>query len=533
MSNSLLGLIDIVIIVLFLLLIAIIKVKSGKSVRTGEDLFLAGRSLGWVAIGFSLFASNISSTTLIGLSGQAYSSGLSVSNYEWMAAVVLIFFVLFFIPAYYRSKVMTVPELLEKRFDRRARVYFSVLTLFANIVIDTAGTLFAGAVVFQVLIGLLFPGLAANTSLIFYGSVIVLAFVSGFTATGGFKAVAYTDIAQAVILLVGSTVLTYMVFDQIGFSWERVTAETPPEMLSIIQPLNDPDLPWLGTLIGVPVLGFYFWCTNQFIAQRFLAAKDVNNARWGGLFAGLLKLPVLLIMVLPGLMARIIFPDIENGDSVYPTMIIELLPTGLLGLVLAGLIAAIMSSLDSTLLSASTLITMDFITPRYPHLRPEQVKRIGRWAIIFFIVLSAAWTPVISHYSRLFEYLQSALAYIVPPVVAIVILGFFWKRGNGTGAFWTLVGGHVFSLTLFLLNQLGVISIHFTILAGLLLAFSSILFVVVSLLGKEPMKEKLSHFFYQKGDISLETSNHHWYKDYRYLSAGLALLTIILVVSFW
>lgn len=533
MSNVSLSYWDIAIILFTLVIVVVIKTWASRKIESGEDLFLAGRSLGWLAIGFSLFASNISSTTLIGLSSQAYSNGISVSNYEWMATVVLVFFAIFFIPKYLRSRITTIPELLEKRFDSRSRKYFSALTILTNIIVDTAGSLFAGGLVIKLLFQIFFPDIAVDQDLILYGSIFCLAFVSGFTATGGLGAVAYTDIAQAVILLIGSGVITYMAFSGVNFSWDQIVSITSPDKLSLIRPIDDPTLPWLGTLVGVPILGFYFWCTNQFIVQRVLAAKNIRHARWGALFGGLLKLPVLFIMVLPGIIAGILYPNLANPDLVFPTMITKLLPVGLLGLVLAGLIAAIMSSIDSTLISASTLVTMDFLVPHYPNLKPEQIKRIGRWAIILFMVFAATWAPIINQFEGIFQYLQYALAYIVPPVVVIVIIGFFWKRGNGTGAFFALLGGHGVSILILVLEKMEMVQIHFTIMAGILFLVSSLIFMVVSLVTELPKKENIDLFSFEKKDIYPVDKNRVWYEDYRVHSFILIGLTLLIVVLFW
>lgn len=512
---------DVVIIAVYLVVVLYIGARLAKRTKTGEDLFLAGRRLTWWAIGFSLFASNISSTTLIGLSGAAYEGGLFVSNYEWMATVVLVFFVLFIAPVFIKNRIATAPEFLEKRFDRRSRVYFSGLTIFTNIVVDTAGSLFAGALVLM----LFFPGLDL------YTTCIALALVAGvYTAAGGLLAVVYTDVLQAIVLLIGSVVLGVLMFGEIDFSWARLQAETPPEMLSVIRPLDDPNLPWLGTLIGVPVLGFYFWCTNQFIVQRVLGARDLNQARWGSLLGGLLKLPVLFIMVLPGVMARLVFPDLEVGDAVFPTMVSHLLPAGLTGLVLAGLLAAIMSSIDSTLNSASTLVTLDFVKPWRPGLSPEREAWIGRIAVGVFMVLAALWAPQIANFAGLFHYLQQALSYIVPPVAALFILGVLWWRGTARAAFFTLLGGHAVSIAVFVLQQVEVLpSLHFTIVAGILFGLSCGLFVLISLLDEAPDRAEVRAL--TERDQGPRPKS--WWKDYRVHSAVLLALTAALVIAFW
>ena len=304
---------DSVIVGVYFILVMALGLWVSRRTKGGEDLFLAGRRLGWFSIGMSLFASNISSTTIIGLAGAAYAWGIAVSNYEWAASLVLIVFCFTLLPLYLRSRVSTVPEFLEKRYSKSCRKYFAGLTLFNNIIIDTAGGLFAGAMVIQTF----YP------SVDLYTACIVLAVFGGiYTAAGGLAAVVYTDVLQATILLFGCSFVAYLCWQQIGGDWSIVQQTVSAKHLSVILPADDPDLPWTGTLIGVPILGFYFWCTNQFITQRVLGAKSVNDARWGALFAGLLKLPVLFIMVIPGTMALVFLPDLATGDLVFPIIIV-------------------------------------------------------------------------------------------------------------------------------------------------------------------------------------------------------------------
>lgn len=515
--------IDLSIIALYFAVVLFIGFRVAGETKTIEDIAVAGRRLGWLPVGLSLFASNISSTTLIGLAGAAYVWGIAVANYEWMAALILVFFAIFFIPYYQRSRILTVPELLERRFDRRSRLYFSGLTLVSNIVVDTAGSLFAGAVVLQ----LFFPDLDIVTT------CIVLALVAGlYTAAGGLRAVVYTDMIQAVVLFMGSCALSYFTFEKVGFSWESLTAATAPEKLSLMLPLDDPNLPWLGTLIGVPVLGFYFWCTNQFIVQRVLGARSVDHARWGAMLAGLLKLTVLFIMVLPGVAAAVFLPDLENGDQVFPTLVIELLPIGLTGLVLAGLVAAIMSSIDSTLNSAATLLTLDFIKPRYPTMTPETTARVGRIAIGFFMILAASFAPIIGGFQGLFHYLQTALAFLVPPVVTLFVLGLFWRRASATGAIVSLGATHAVSAMLFALYFTETLRLHFTIVAGILFLISCVIFVVASLLSAPPSDEQIEVFTYRRSMLRGDDKQPLW-RDYRLHAAVLVALTAALVIGFW
>ncbi len=518
--------IDLSIIVIYFFIVLGIGLWIGRNTKGGEDLFLAGRSLGWVAIGFSLFASNISSTTLIGLVGSAYETGLAVSNYEWMATVVLVFFVFFFVPIFLKSGISTIPEWLERRYSRGSRLYFSGTTIIANVLVDTAGSLYAGAVVLQAF----FPGLEL------WYTCLGLAIVAGvYTAAGGLAAVVYTDVIQAVVLLLGSCLITYFVFahPSIDFSWTALTSQLDEGLFSIVNPthhpISDPNLPWLGTLVGVPILGFYFWVTNQYIVQRVLGAKSVDHARWGALLGGLLKLPVLFIMVLPGLAAKLIFPDVPVGDAVFPTLVTELLPVGVIGLVMAGLIAAIMSSIDSTLNSASALVTLDFVKPRNPSMSEADVAKVGRITMAIIMVFAAFWAPQIAHFGGLFKYLQEVLAFMVPPVTVLFLLGAFRKGGTGKSALATLIGGHGVSVLLFLGMQTGSLpKIHFTLVAGVVFAISAVIYMVTQGWGTARSDSEIE-------DLMVQDSSppQPGWKSYKLQSAILLVLTAALVIGFY
>jgi len=512
---------DYAVIGAYFALVLYIGLRLARRTHTGEDLFLAGRRLGWAPIGLSLFASNISSTTLVGLSGAAYVWGIAVSNYEWMAAFILIFFAIFFIPCYLNARISTVPEFLERRFDRRSRRYFSALTLFSNVVVDTAGTLFAGAMVLTLFV----PQLDLTSA------CLLLAIVAGvYTAAGGLAAVVYTDVLQAVVLLFGASLVSFLSFAELDFSWSRIVAATPPEKLSLLLPLDDPNLLWLGTLVGVPILGFYFWCTNQFIVQRILGARSIADARWGALFAGFLKLPVLYLMVFPGVMAGVFLPGLEHGDRVFPALVSTLLPAGLVGLVIAGLLAAIMSSIDSTLNSASTLLTMDFLQPGQRGWSARRTAWVGRCCILGFMALAVLIAPLVENFAGLFHYLQSALAYLVPPVVVVFLCGMFWRRASATGAILTLAGGHLASALLFLLSLLDILELHFTLVAGVLALFSIAIMLSCSRLGSAPDSTQVSEFTFRR-DRTLPAAGLARWQDYRLHSAVLALLAIALVCA--
>jgi len=519
---------DVIIIGIYVLFVVGIGIYFARKHEDAEDYFLAGRSMTWPLIGASLYASNISSTTLVGLSGSAYGTGISVFNYEWMAAVVLVFFAVFVLPFYLRSKLYTMPQFLEVRYDGRSRTYFSLITLIGNVIIDTSASLYSGAL----LIKMMWPELPM------WQTVSILALLAGgYTVMGGLKAVIITDAVQAVLLQIGAIVIAVVAFIKIGGNFDAVREVTGPEMLSLIRPASDPTMPWTGLVLGVPLLGFYYWCTNQYMVQRVLSAKSTQHGRLGALFAGSLKLPVLFIMVLPGAMARVLYPNLQNADMVYPTMMFDMLPVGLLGLVMAGFFAALMSQLDSTLNAASTLVTMDFVKRWKPEMTSEKLMKVGRWVTFVFMIFAAAWAPQITKFGGLFQYLQNVLSYLTPPVIAVFLLGLFWKRANAQGAFVSLISGLVISIFFLVGNVTGFLpQIHFLHVAFILTVFSGAIHVVVSLMTAPPPSEKIEGTIWSKVFFKKETEELKgipWYYNYRIISVILLVSTAVLVAWWW
>ena len=516
--------IDIAIVIGYFVVVLIIGLVISRTTKTGEDLFLGGRSFGWGLIGLSLFASNISSSTIIGLSGAAYTTGIVNSVYEWMSGIPLIIAALIFVPLYLKNRITTIPEFLEKRFDRRSQLIFSGISVFTTIMVDTAGALYAGSLVLQ----FFFP------SLPLWQTAVFLALVAGtYTIFGGLKAVVYTDALQAIILIVGCTVLTVMVFGKLDYSWATVLASVPEDHFSIVRPINDPGVPWPGLIVGVPLLGFWYWSTNQYIVQRILGARSIDHARWGVILAGFLKVIPLFIMVIPGAMAVSLYPGLENGDSVFPMLVTEILPIGMVGLVLAGLVSAILSSVDSALNSSSTLIVIDFIKPNNPDLKEETIAKYGRITTFVLMFIAALWAPQIQNFSGLWDYMQQMFSIIVPPIAVIFLIGVFFKRGNGDGAFWTLVIGIALGILLFILTEMDLWNIHFTINVGILFVLSTVVFIAVSLMTEPPLPEKIEGLTYQKDLISSGTENRVWYKNYLIQIVLLIVLIGSIFVWLW
>jgi solute:Na+ symporter, SSS family len=520
---------------------------ASRGQTTTSDYFLAARSSTWPTIGLALIASNISSGTLVGLAGAAYATGISVFNYEWMASLVLAAYCVFVLPAVLASKVYTMPEFLERRFSPAMRLYFSGLTIFLNIIVDTASALFAGALVFS----LIFPDVPL------WQIAAVIAVSAGiYTALGGLKAVMLTEVIQAVLLLGASVFIAVFAFDAAG-GWDKVMSSVDPAKLSLIRPNDDPGVPWIGLITGVPLLGFYFWCTNQFMAQRVLSAKSLEHGRWGALFAGLLKLPILYLMVLPGTAAILLYPELKSGDEVYPRLVFDLLPTGLVGLVIAGFLAAIMSSIASTFNSASTLVTMDFARRFAPGMGEAALVRLGRITTLIFMVLAVAWVPVIENFATsLWAYLQAVLGYTVPPVVAMFALGLFWRRANATGAMWGLTAGLAAGVTAFvsnviiasLMKETGVMpgwvpsglggfvtwlqSIHFLVVATLLFLISLVAVIIGSLTAPAPAAADVEPLMWHKRDYDAETAvlkARPVWQNYRVQAVALLAVTAALV----
>jgi len=569
-----LGTLDIVVIVVYLVGIIIYGISKSKR-SSSEDYFLGGRTMTWPIVGIALFSANISSSTLVGLASDGFQTNVNVYNYEWYAVVILIFFSIFFLPFYLKSGVYTMPEFLQKRYDKRSRYYFSLITIIGNVMVDTAAGLYVGSIVLK----LLFP--ETSSTLI----IIILAIAAAaYTIPGGLNSVIQTEVIQAILLIIGSCLLTYFAFEELGGGWQammegldgmlaagevnfgdrvaegKYVPQTADDVFSLVRPNNDEFMPWWGLISGVALLGFYFWANNQFMVQRVLGAKDLNHGRWGALFAGFLKLPVIFIMVVPGVLALLLFNNLDISglnyplatggmcnnladcpNLTYPVLLFQLLPTGVLGLVVAGLLAAMMSSVSATFNSASTLITMDFIREFKPELTSKQLVRSGQIATLVLVILASAWVPFIERVSdSLWGYLQLVIAFTSPPVVSAFILGLFWKRANANGAFWSLIFGGIFALFMILSISFDIWpylnDFHFLAKANILFLISVIIHVVVSLSTGKPEAEKVAEYTYKKELFTSETEELKalpWYKNYRYLAVILLLLTTLIVVWFW
>ncbi|MEO0403655.1 MAG: sodium:solute symporter, partial [Bacteroidota bacterium] len=444
-------------------LVAFFVTKKERKEKNSSNYFLGGQSASWFVIGASLFASNIGSEHLIGLSGSGARGDFVNGQFELLAALILLLLGWFFVPYYMRSGVYTMPEFLEKRFSKSARNYLSVVSVIAYILTKISVTIFAGALVFDQLLGVDF----------WVGAGLVVIFTGVYTIFGGLKAVVYTDMVQMFVLTAGSIALIYFGLDALG-GWDMVTeaiethgGESKDNYLNLWRSNEDSSYPWTGIMFGAPILGVWYWCTDQFIVQRVLAAKDQSHARKGTIFAGFLKILPIFLFVLPGVIAFALHQQDgkllldSNGvltpDSALPAMVVTYLPSGIKGLVAAGLLAALMSSLSSVFNSCSTLVTFDYFKVRNPEANEKTLVRFGQWATVALVIVGLLWIPIMASQVQsdgLFKYLQSVQAYISPPIAAAFIFGLLWKRLNAKGAMWALWSGFIIGMIRFALEIL-------------------------------------------------------------------------------
>ncbi|UAB83165.1 sodium/solute symporter [Zunongwangia sp. SCSIO 43204] len=539
--------IDFTVLLAYILFIIWWALKNGKT-ENSDDYFLAGRNLSWPMVGLSLFAASVSSSTLMGHSGEGFISGIAVFNYNWISVLVLAFFATFFLPFYIRSGIFTMPEFLERRFDGRSRTYFSFITIIGNVFLDAAATLYTGALIIK----MIFP----EAEIVWI--IIGMAAVAGsYTIIGGLSSAINADMIQATILIIGSGLLFFFALKNIG-GWETfVERFNDGFWLKLTRPLDDPTVPWLGMWVGIPILGFYFWANNQVMVQRVLSAKSVDHGRKGVLLVGFLYLLTIFIFIIPGLIARgIDLYGVENlphkiisgsvlkqeyginTDQVYPRLILELLPIGLIGIILSAMISALTSTLSATLSSVSTLFTMDFYSKIDKNASSKKKVRVGQITAVITLVIAVIWAPYIRDFDSLIAYYQEIVSYLAPPIVGTFFLGLFWKRANGTGAIIGLFSGLLVAATLMIMKYIlnFELELHFLLLAPILLILSLIITVVVSLSTQPPSEEKIKDNTWTVQiwrDETKEMKGVVWYKNYRFQVVVLILACFGMYAAFF
>lgn len=474
---------DLFVLGAYFVLIFGIGFSFARKNRSSQEYFLADRNVGWFAIGTSLFATNISSEHFIGLAGSGATTGLAVGHFEWLAVFMVLTLGWVFTPFYLRSAVFTMPEFLERRYGPACRWYLTTISVLAYIFTKISVSLYAGSLLLETLLGW-----------DFYTSAVVMVLATGvYTVAGGLAAVIYTELVQAIILLGGAIVLTLLGLREVG-GWQALQGRVPVDFFSMIRPMSHPDFPWTGIFFGAPILGLWYWCTDQAMVQRVLGARSESQARGGTMLAAFLKITPVFVLVLPGIIARALYSDV-NGDNAYPLLVLRLLPSGLTGLMVAALMAALMSSLAATFNSSSTLVTFDVYRKLKPQATEAQLVRVGQLATVIMVVLGILWVPFIRGLSsQVFVYLQSVSAYISPPIAVVFLFGVFWPRANTAGAVAALASGAVLGAARFILEVLKArpfvsespalsyfVAINFLHFAVFLFLIATVLLVAVSL----------------------------------------------------
>lgn len=568
----------IVIAAYFLLIAGIVVWVAKKQKKTSDGYFLAGRELGWFIIGASIFASNIGSEHLVGLAASGTTDGVAMAHYELHAWCLLVL-AWVMVPFYMRSRIFTMPEFLERRFSPAARTVLSVISLVAYILTKIAVGIFAGGVVFSVLMPeLKFGGLDS----FWIGSFVVVVITGLYTIVGGMRAVAYTEAIQTIVLIIGSALVTIFGLQALG-GWDVLRATVPSEMFNLWKPLvpnglentwapvknahqmawyfND-NYPWLGMLVCAPVIGLWYWCTDQYIVQRVLTAPNETEARRGSIAAAFFKLLPVFIFIIPGIIcyalaisgkapgfqSLLIGPDgaiiRDNAQQAFPLMVAHILPVGIRGIVVAGLLAALMSSLAGAFNASATLFTIDFYGRLHRGVSQEKLVWVGRIATGVMVLIGICWIPVIRGGRGLYDYLQGVQSYLAPPIFVVFFLGVFYKRLNSKGCLWALVSGFALGiLRLAVDTPVKLIAgyqypegslfwivnnIFFQYYSMIILLVSAAVMIIVSHMTAAPDYEKIGGLTYATRTAEdIRVSRSSW----KAIDVVLSLVVIILILS--
>lgn len=526
---------DGIIILLYLITVLAIGLYVKNSDKNITDYFLAGRKLTWLVIGISLFATNISSEHFIGLAGGGASRGLAIAQFELIAIFFLILLGWFIAPIYRKLEISTTPEFLEKRFNSANRKLFSAISIFTYIFTKILVTLFAGGILFNKIFGWS----------IFTSSIIIILLTGIYTIVGGFSAVVRTQVFQGVLLIVGAFLLTIFGLNRVG-GFSVLQEKLSVEYFQMFKPMSDPDFPWTGIVFGAPIIAFWYWCADHYMVQRILGAKSIEHARAGTIVTAFLKILPLFLLVMPGLIAVALFPEVR-GDEAYPLLISsDILPAGIKGMVITGFLAAVMSSLSASFNSIAALYTIDFYLPNHPNASERTQVLVGRMStlvIIFIVILLVPFIKLMN--SHIYIFLQSTQAFVSAPIVAVFLFSFFLKKIDSKSVLVTLLIGELIGGSRFILEFMfnnGMVTnpilleiirinyLHFTIF---LFVFSSLLLYLLSYvfhLGKE-ISDSKTILFYDTNFISLDKGIINIAKTKKQVL--LSFFILILTLSLW
>lgn len=566
------ALLDWVVIGIFALaLIGVILWVMRQKQNDAADYFLGGKDATWIAIGASIFASNIGSEHLIGLAGSGASSGMAMAHWEiqgWM--ILLLGWV--FVPFYTRSMVYTMPEFLEKRFNPQSRTILATISLISYVLTKVAVTVYAGGLVFQQVFGI---ETLWGIDFFWIAAIGLVLLTALYTIFGGMKSVLYTSVLQTPILLLGSLIILVLGLKELG-GWDemmRICSEVKVNdygdtMVNLIRDNNDPQYPWLGALIGSAVIGFWYWCTDQFIVQRVLSGKDEKEARRGTIFGAYLKLLPVFLFLIPGMIAFAIhqnsiaaggegfLPMLANGnvnsDAAFPTLVAKLLPAGVKGLIVCGILAALMSSLASLFNSSAALFTIDFYQRYKPNTDPKKLVRIGQTATVVIVILGILWIPVMRSVGDvLYLYLQDVQSVLAPGIAAAFLIGILWKRATAQGGMWALLSGLIIGLTrlgakVYYSNaslvpggdgnwfQYIFYDCNWLFFCGWMLVFCLAVGVIISLFTKAPAPEKIQGLVFGTSTPEQRAETRASWNHWDVINSAIILgITVAFYIYFW
>lgn len=536
--------------VIFLYLAGILGIglwSVRKTRMSSDNYFLAGRGLPWIIVGTALFASNISTIHIVGLAAAGYNEGFVWGNFEWLAVFTLILLGLIFAPFYFKTRISTLPEFLEKRYGKSSRTFLAVMSIFAALFIHLGISLYAGAEVFKSFFGI-------NV----YTSIIVISFITAlYTVLGGLKAVMVTESIQTVILVIGAGLLTFYGIKALPAQgihnlteFKSALKEGQLSMLhsaASIKSLSpagaNPGLTWYACLLGYPVLGIWYWCTDQTHVQRVLSARSLDDAQKGPLFAGFLKLLPVFILILPGVIGYVLFKDIIGTDAnqTFPVLITHLLPAGLKGIVAAALLSALMSVIAAALNSSATLIAVDIVKGVRPGMSDKKTVRIGRISAVFIMILAMFWSTQLGKFPSIFEAINTIAVAIAPPITTVFLLGVFSKRGTKQASIITLSVGFALGVISFCLDFPPLsgekfitdgLGIPFMMQAWWLFCIDCLIYYVISYMTPKPDPVSIEACTWKNPMSFLLEAKFRGISDPRFWSGVLLLALVVLYVLF-
>lgn len=557
----------IVIALFFVALVGIIWWVVRQKQNNAADYFLGGKDATWIAIGASIFASNIGSEHLIGLAGSGAASGMAMAHWEIQGWMILILGWVF-VPFYSRSMVYTMPEFLERRYNSASRTILSLISLISYVLTKVAVTVYAGGLVFQQVFGI---DTLWGIDFFWIAAIGLVLITALYTIFGGMKSVLYTSVLQTPILLLGSLIILVLGLKELG-GWDQMMSicsqvkvnEYGDTMTNLIRDNRDAQFPWLGALIGSAVIGFWYWCTDQYIVQRVLSGKNERESRRGTIFGAYLKLLPVFLFLIPGMIAFALhqqsgsfLPLLANGnlntDAAFPTLVAKLLPAGVKGLIVCGILAALMSSLASLFNSSAALFTIDFYQRYRPNTDPKKLVRIGQAATVVIVVLGVLWIPIMRSIGDvLYLYLQDVQSVLAPGIAAAFLMGICWKRTSAQGGMWALISGLVIGLcrlgAKIYYSNAGVVpggdtsnwfqylfyDCNWLFFCGWMLVFCLVVAIVVSLFTQKPDEAKIQGLVFGTSTAeqraATRASWNHWDIIHTVIILGI---TVAFYIYFW